>query len=104
MAGSEDATAAGSTAEGAAEAQRAKVWAPWSHRPHQLLGEARLARREDDAARTSLRRALELDERDWSIWYDLALVERGSARERALTEAARLNPLSPELAELLTDS
>jgi Flp pilus assembly protein TadD len=104
MAASEDATAAGSTAEGAAEAQRAQSWAPWSHRPHQLLGEARLARREDDAARTSLRRALALDRRDWSIWYDLALVEEGAARERALSEALRLNPLSPELAELLTDS
>jgi hypothetical protein len=104
MAASEDATAAGSTAEGAAEAQRAQSWAPWSHRPHQLLGEARLARREDDAARTSLRRALALDRRDWSIWYDLALVQEGAARERALSEALRLNPLSPELAELLTDS
>ena len=104
VAASEDATAAGSTADGAAHARRARTWAPWSHRPHQLLGEARLARREDEAARESLRRALELDGEDWSIWYDLALVTEGAAREHALAQAGRLNPLSPELADLLTDS
>ena len=40
------------------------------------------------------------DERDWELWLDLARASEGPALERALAEATRLNPLSPEVAQL----
>jgi hypothetical protein len=51
----------------------------------------------------SLLRALARDRESWSIWYDLASVSRGAERARALAEAKKLNPLSPEVDELLTE-
>lgn len=103
LAASADAITRGDPARGAAEARRARSWVPWSHESWQLLGEAQLARGRDDAARESLRRALDRNPRDWSIWLDLAVVTRGDARARALAEVKRLNPLSPEVDELLTE-
>lgn len=84
-------------------ARRATGWAPWSHEPWQLRGEAELAVGDDAAARASLLRALDLDPENWSIWYDLALVSRGEERARSLNRAERLNPLSPEVDELRTE-
>jgi len=81
-------------------ARRAHRWAPWSAQPWQRLGEAQLAAGELRAARDSLRRAIRRDRTDWSLWYDLAEASSGHARARALAEAARLNPLSPEVATL----
>jgi hypothetical protein len=71
--------------------------------PWQLLGEAELARGLDERARTSLLQALASDRESWSIWYDLASVSRGAERAHALAEAKKLNPLSPEVDELLTE-
>jgi len=81
-------------------AGRAHDWAPWSSQPWQSLGEAQLAAGDVGGAQRSLRHAIRLDRTDWSAWYDLAEASRGPARERALAEAARLNPLSPEVAAL----
>ena len=83
-----------------AHAQRAIRWAPWSHEPWQLRGEAELFVRDDVAARKSLAHALKLNGENWSTWLDLAVASRGPERTRALAEAKRLNPLSPEVAEL----
>jgi O-Antigen ligase/Tetratricopeptide repeat len=85
-------------------AQRAIDWMPWSDEPWQVRGEAELQLEDDAAARRSLRRALELDPESWSTWLDLAVASRGAARARALAEAKRLNPLSPEIAEFQTES
>lgn len=93
----------GDPARAIAHARRATNWAPWSHEPWQLRGEAELAGGDDAAARTSLRRALDLDPENWSIWYDLALASRGEERARSLVRAERLNPLSPEVDELRTE-
>ncbi len=87
-----------------ADARRAIDWAPWSHEPWQLRGEAELLLEDDAAARRSLKRALELDPESWSTWFDLAVASRGAERARALAEAKRLNPLSPEIAEFQTES
>jgi hypothetical protein len=103
IAASEDATSSGEPATGAAEARRARAWAPWSHVPWQLLGEAELAQGRDDAARTNLFRARARDRTNWNIWYDLAAVSSGAERAHALREAKKLNPLSPEVDELLTE-
>jgi hypothetical protein len=83
-----------------AHAQRAIDWAPWSHEPWQLRGEAELFVQDDVAARKSLIHALKLNPENWSTWLDLAVASRGAERVRALAEAERLNPLSPEVAEL----
>ena len=103
IAASGDAIANGEPARGASEAQRARRWAPWSAVPWQLLGEAKLARRHDEEARRHLLRALARDRESWNIWYDLASVSRGAERARALVEANELNPLGPEVDELLTE-
>ena len=97
------ATDRGEPGQALAQARRAAAWAPWSHEPWQLRGEAELALEDDAAARTSLLRALEFDPESWSSWYDLALVTRGEERAHALAEAERLNPLSPEVDELRTE-
>jgi hypothetical protein len=52
------------------------------------------------AARVSYRKAIAKDPHDWSLWYELAGASGGAARERALAQASRLNPLSPEIAEV----
>jgi hypothetical protein len=85
------------------EARRAIDWAPWSDEPWQLRGEAELVLDDDSAARRSLTEALERNPESWSTWFDLAVVSHGKEQERALAEAKRLNPLSPEIAELEAD-
>jgi hypothetical protein len=100
LAASEAALLRGERAEAAAEARRARAWAPWSHEPWQRLGEAELALGHDRAARTSLHRALELDPENWRLWYDLAAASRGEGRARALVRVKLLNPLSPEADEI----
>ena len=83
-----------------AQARRAIDWAPWSTSPGSF------AARPSWCSTMTLRRAgasqrrLERNPESWSIWLDLAVVSRGKERERALAEAKRLNPLSPEIAEL----
>jgi O-antigen ligase len=82
----------------AAEAQRAARWIPWAAQPWQRLGEAELALGRTAQARQSFETALRKDARDWSIWLDLAAAATGAGERRALAEATRLNPLSPEIA------
>jgi hypothetical protein len=81
-------------------ARRARALQPWSPDPWRLLGEAQLADGRLQEARRSFRRGLEEDPDDWALWLDLGLTSDGAARRRAFAEAARLNPLSPELREL----
>ncbi len=92
--------ASGRPSDAAAEARKAQRWAPWSAEPWQALGEAQRARGNPAAARRSYREALERDSRNWRLWYELALITDGNEQARALARAARLNPLSPEVAVL----
>lgn len=85
------------------QARRAIAWTPWSEEGWQLRGEAELQLGDEAAARRSLQRALERNERSWSIWFDLAVASSGSERERALGRAKSLNPLSSEVEELQTE-
>jgi tetratricopeptide (TPR) repeat protein len=103
IAASETALLSGEPVRAAAEARRARAWAPWSHEPWQRLGEAELALGHDREARTSLRRALELDPENWRSWYALALASRGEERARAHARVKLLNPLSPEADNIPTD-
>jgi O-antigen ligase len=89
----------GDAAAAESAAQRARTWAPWSHEPWQLLGEAQLADRRDAAARISLEHATSRAPDEWRPWFDLAIVTRGPRREDAVTRARELNPLSDEIRE-----
>jgi hypothetical protein len=80
------------------DASRAQRLMPWSAQPLVLLGEADLGQGAFAGARTQLRDALKLDDGDWQTWLDLALASHGPARQRALAQATRLYPTSPEIA------
>jgi hypothetical protein len=81
------------------QARRAMHFASWSSAPWRRLGEAQLNAGQVAAAQASFRKAISKDPRDWTLWFELATASRGTARERALAQASRLNPLSPEIGE-----
>ena len=76
----------GDTQRATEDARRARAWAPWSHEPWQLLGEAQVASRQDAAARRSLGEAIQRAPEDWRLWFDLAIV----------SDAPRARARSPE--------
>jgi tetratricopeptide (TPR) repeat protein len=82
------------------EARKARRWARWSSEPWQRLGEAQFGRGDLAEARVSFRRAIEKEPDDWLLWFRLAEASSGEERRRALAEASRLNPLSPEVETL----
>jgi tetratricopeptide (TPR) repeat protein len=90
--------------EAEAEARRATRWAPWSADPWRWLAEAQLGRGDTASARASYRRAVAKDSENWELWFGLARASLGPERDRALERAARLNPLSPDIAELRAES
>jgi O-antigen ligase len=90
----------GDTSGAASAARRAKAWAPWSHEPWQLLGEAQLAEREDKSARRSLAEAVRRAPEEWRPWFDLAIVSEGPKARTAITRARELNPLGDEVLDL----
>ncbi|HET8872362.1 MAG TPA: O-antigen ligase family protein, partial [Gaiellaceae bacterium] len=81
-------------------ARSARSLQPWSPEPWRLLGEAQLAEGALAPARNSFRKGLVEDRDEWELWLDLGLASEGRARRGAFEQAARLNPLSPELEEL----
>ena len=86
--------------EAANAARRARTLQPWSPQPWRLLGEIELAEGSLPAARRYFRQGLREDRDDWELWIGLALASDGAARQAALAEVHRLNPMSPELDEL----
>lgn len=91
-------TDAGHFARAESQARHATKFAPWSSEPWRKLGEAQTLEGDLAAARVSYRKAIAKDPRNWSLWFELAGASDGAARERALAEASRLNPSSPEIA------
>jgi O-antigen ligase/polysaccharide polymerase Wzy-like membrane protein len=89
---------AGHFARAESQARRATKFAPWSAEPWRRLGEAQVLAGKPAAARVSFRKAITKDSRDWTLWFELAETSSGGDRRRALAEASRLNPRSPELA------
>jgi tetratricopeptide (TPR) repeat protein len=90
-------TDAGHFARATSQARSAMSYLPWSPEPWRKLGEAQQLSGNVAAARASFQKAVEKDPRDWTLWYELALASHGAARERALAEASRLNPLDARL-------
>jgi len=104
LAGSESAASRDDNSAAANDARKALSWAPWSARAHRDLGEALLAEGDVGGAAAAFRGGIAQDAGDWQLWYDLALATRGKARATALTHAALLNPLSPDLAQVAAAS
>ena len=98
---SRDAVDASRWAAAASAAHDAARWAPWSSEPLRLLGEAQLGAGDVAAARASFREGVRKDPDSWLLWLDLALASDGPARRAALEHVRILNPLSPQLKELL---
>jgi O-Antigen ligase len=85
----QDALRSGDPARAAADARSALHFAPFSADAWRAIGDA-------ESSAAAYRRALALDERDWSLWLRLAAVTRGAPHRLALREAMRLNPLLSE--------
>jgi O-antigen ligase/polysaccharide polymerase Wzy-like membrane protein len=83
----------------ATNALRAMRFAPWLTDPWRLRAESRYSLGDRTGAHADLLRALRKDPHDWNLWWDLAVVERGTARRTAFGRALSLDPLSPELAQ-----
>jgi O-antigen ligase len=90
----------GDWAASAADARRARSWAPWSSEPWKLLGEAQLAQAQIAAARRSFRTALAKDPHNWELWLDLGIASTGAEQRRALATAVRLDPHDPTIRDL----
>jgi hypothetical protein len=99
LATSDSAAQAGNWSSAERHAHSAIRWLPWSAAGWQRLGEAQIGAH-DQAAELSLRRAIAKDPNDWVTWLDLVAATRGRAQTAALARAARLNPLSPEIAQV----
>ena len=98
---SRDAVDASRWAAAAAAARDAERWMPWSSEPLRLLGEAQLGAGDIAAARASFQEAVRKDPDSWLLWLDLGLAANGRERRAALERVQILNPLSPQLKQLL---
>jgi len=79
----------------ARDARRADGWQPWSTQPQLLLGEARLAAGNVDAAAADFASVVRRDPGDAEAWYQLALATSGSRRAHARARALALDPHGP---------
>jgi O-Antigen ligase len=98
-----EAERASQRADSAAVARHARTaarWMPWSSEPAALEADAALEQGDRIRARRLYAKALADDPRKWELWLKLALASNGRARMDALTRAAQLNPLDPEIAQL----
>jgi O-Antigen ligase/Tetratricopeptide repeat len=102
VASSKNAEKSGELAQAESKARAAVRWAPWSARAWERLAEVRFAQDDLKGARAALIEALEKDPGDWALWYRLGVASEGAERLRAYREAARLNPLSKNVAVLRT--
>ena len=82
------------------EARRARTLQPWSPEPWRVLGEVDLAEGSLPASRHYFRRGIRKDADEFELWIGLGLASEGRARQTAFERAYRLNPLSPDLAEV----
>ena len=96
----ESAASVGDWRVAAIHARDATTWDPLGAASWQQLGEAQLGLGRDADAEASFRRAISRSPRDWTLWFDLARASSGRAQAEALDQAARLDPLAPELVEL----
>jgi phosphatidylglycerophosphate synthase len=94
-----DASLAGRWSDAESHARTAVRWQPWSSDARMLLGRALGGEGRLGAARATLRRAIERDPDEWTLWFELARWSEGAAVTRALERAEALNPASVEVAQ-----
>jgi hypothetical protein len=94
----------GALVQAATDARHARWLMPWSPAPLEELGRAQLAAGLPARARSTFAKAIQADEGDWRLWYDLARASRGRARRAALRHALTLYPRSDLLATTLSRS
>jgi hypothetical protein len=99
LASSTNAARAGNWSAAASDARRARLFAPWSAQPWQMLGEAELGLGRTTKAIASFRAAVRKDPGSWDLWVELGLASRGSEQASAFARAQSLNPLDPTIAE-----
>ena len=87
--------------QSASEARKAIRWMPWSSEARWRLALAQNGEGKLVAARLSLRRAAAKNPHEWRPWLGLVLLARGQLQNRALKQAARLNPRDPEIVQFL---
>jgi hypothetical protein len=102
LVGNRDLDAAAAAAAGGSEtlavrAEAARQWVPWSPDPLRWLGSVQLERGNQGRARQLLGAALRRDRTDWSLWLELAVASKGAERHQAIIEAARLDPVGPDV-------
>jgi hypothetical protein len=85
----------------ASEARKAIRWMPWSSEARWRLALAQNGEGKLVAARVSLRRATAKNPREWRPWLGLVQLAGGQLQNRALKQAARLNPRDPEIVQFL---
>jgi tetratricopeptide (TPR) repeat protein len=101
--GNRDASASASAAAGknwpkaVAEARSAERWLPWSSDPWRLLGDAKFGQGDFPGAARAYRKAIELDPRNWVLWFDLGFSTDGKESDEAFARAAALDPLNPDI-------
>jgi O-Antigen ligase/TPR repeat len=91
------AAASGDWGRAAAEARSARTWLPWSSDPWRLLGDARFGRGDFPGAARAYRRAIQLDPRNWLLWFDLGFATGGRESDAAFARAGTLDPRNPEI-------
>jgi hypothetical protein len=101
--GNRDASASTSAAEGqswqqaARDARSAERWLPWSSEPWQLLGDAKFGEGDFRGAANAYRKAIELDPRNWILWFDLGFSTNGTESSMAFARAAALDPKNSQI-------
>jgi hypothetical protein len=101
--GNRDASASTSAVEAqnweqaARDARSAQRWLPWSSEPWQLLGDARFGAGDFTGAARAYQKAIELDPRNWELWFDLGFSTNGSESDAAFARAAALDPLNSQI-------
>ena len=90
---------AGKWSRAAADARRARFFAPWSAQPWERLGDAQLGLGERPQALASFRTAVAKDPRNWQLWVEVATAAQGAERKQAFAQAAALDPLEPAIAQ-----
>ena len=94
LAAAQEAEAGGNLPKAAREARKATDWMPWSAEPWKQLGGIQRQLGNLRGARSSYRKAIELEPRDFAAWLGLGYVTHGRQSRRAFATAARLYPFN----------
>jgi hypothetical protein len=87
--------------QSASEARKAIRWMPWSSEAWWRLALAQAGQGRLVEARSDIRKASAKSPREWRPWLSLVELTAGRLQNRALKQAAQLNPRDPEIVQFL---